>query len=33
MNTFVIAENLNTNGAKTVGALKVLKETYVGNIT
>ena len=33
MNTFIIAENLYTDGAKTGGALKALKETYVGNMT
>ena len=32
-NTFVIAENLNINSAKTGGAMKILKGTYVGNIT
>jgi hypothetical protein len=32
MNTFIIAENLNVDSAKTGGAVKVLKETYVGNI-
>jgi len=27
MNTFIISENLNTDSAKTGGAMKVLKET------
>jgi hypothetical protein len=32
MNAFIIAENLNADSAKTGGAMKVLKEMYVGNI-
>lgn len=33
MNTFIIAENLNTDSAKKGGTMRVLKETQVGNIT